>query len=60
MMMMDGNHTTSHQEAFSILFSVPHNLNKHFSFRLLSTAEASVIHLINPELGGQKHLLRAS
>ena len=57
--LVDSNHVISPKEAFSVLFSVPQNLNKGLSFRLLSTAEAIAIRHFNPELCKQKHLLRA-
>ena len=46
----------SPKEPFSVLFSVPQNLIKSLSFRLLSTAEAIAIRHFNPELCKQKHL----
>ena len=59
--LLDSNHVISPNEAFSVLFSVPQNLNKGLSFRsfrLLFTAEAIAIRHFYSELCKEKPLLR--
>ena len=55
--LVNSYHVISPKEAFSVLYSVPQDLDKGLSFRLLSTAEAITIRHFNPELCKQKHLL---
>ena len=55
--LIDSNHVVDPKQTFSVLYSVPRNLNRATSVHLLSTAEAIAIRLYRPELCKQKQLI---